>query len=209
VAKRTLLLLVVALGALSWTDCSKKKEEKVAVPNLVNQNLDQAQKALTAAGLKTGNISGAAGAIPPGAWVTAHTPAAGQSVDPNSAVDLVVALPVMVPTLTNSNVADAVVLLQGLGLKVGFVKKSTLNPFGTGKVEQQDPAPNTPVRSGALVTLTVSTGPDIDISGLVGLVKKQPAYQNLQPDYKNVLDAFLGNPSTPRSMEPAQDLPTK
>lgn len=206
-AKCTLLVLVVALGALSLTGCSKKKEEKVAVPNLVNQDLDQAQKALTAAGLKAGNVSGAPGAIPPGAYVISQTPGAGQPVDPNSAVDLVVALPVMVPTLTNSNVADAVVLLQGLGLKVGFVKKSTLNPFGTAKVELQDPAPNTPVRSGALVTLTVSTGPDI--AGLLGFVAKQPAYQNLKPEYKNVLDSFLGNPSTPRSMEPAPDPPTK
>ena len=206
-AKCVLLSLVVAVGALSLTGCSKKKEEKVAVPNLVLQDLDQAQKALAAAGLKTGNISGASGAIPPGAYVIAHTPGPGQQVEPNSAVDLVVEMPISVPVLTNSNITDAVSLLQGIGLKVGFVKKSSVNPFGTAKVEQQDPPPNSPVRRGALVTLTVSTGPNISV--LLGLVAKEPAYQNLKPEYKSVLDAFLGNPSTPRSMEPAPDTPTK
>jgi hypothetical protein len=206
-AKCVLLSLLVVLGTLSLTGCGKKKEEKVAVPNLVNQDLDQAQKALAAAGLKTGNISGASGASPPGAFVITHTPGPGQQVDANSAVDLVVEMPISVPTLTNSNLTDAVSLLQGLGLKVGFVKKSTVNPFGTAKVEQQDPAPNALVRRGALVTLTVTMGPNF--SALLGVVAKEPAYQNLKPEYKNILDAFLGNPGTPRSMEPGPDPPTK
>ena len=202
-AKCVLLLLVVSMGMLNFTGCGKKK---VAVPNLVNQDLDQAQKTLAAAGLKTGTISGGAGAPPPGAYITSHTPGPGQQVDANSAVDLVVEMPISVPTLTNSNLTDAVSLLQGLGLKVGFVKKSTINPFGTAKVEQQDPAPNAAVRRGALVTLTVTTGPNV--SALLGLVAKEPAYQNLKPEYRNVLDAFLGNPSTPRSMEPGPEPPT-
>jgi len=206
-AKCFLLALVVAVGGLGLTGCGKKKEEKVAVPNLVNQDLDQAQKAVAAAGLKTGTISGASGTIPPGVYVIGQTPAAGQQVEPNSAVDLVVEMPLSVPTLTNSNITDAVSLLQGLGLKVGFVKKSSVNPFGAAKVEQQDPPPNSPVRRGALVTLTVSTGPNI--SSLLGLAAKEPAYHNLKPEYRSVLDAFLGNPSTPRSMEPGPDLPTK
>ncbi len=202
-----LLILVMALGALTLTGCSKKKEEKVLVPNLQQQDLDQAEKALAAAGLKPGNISGASGTIPPGAYVIAHTPAAGQQVAPNSAVDLVVELPISVPTLTGSKLTDAVSLLQGLGLKVGFVKKSSVNPFGTTKVDQQDPAANSPVHRGAVVTLTVSTPPDI--GALLGLVSKEPAYQNLKPEYKNVLAAFLGNPSTPRSMEPGPEPPAK
>lgn len=203
-AKCICLLLVV--GALGWTGCNKKKEEKVAVPNLVSQDLDQAQKALVAAGLKTGNISGASGTIPQGAYVVSQTPAAGQQVAPDSTVDLVVELPISVPTLTGSNITDAVSLLQGLGLRVGFVKKSSVNIFGTGKVEQQEPPANSPVRRGALVTVTVTMGPNF--STLVGLVAKEPAYQNLKPEYKNVLDAFLGNPSTPRSMEPGPAPPT-
>jgi hypothetical protein len=97
-------------------------------------------------------------------------------------------------------------VLQGLGLKVAFVKKPTVNPFGKTKVEQQDPPANSFVHRNAIVTLTVSMPPDIE--SLLGLAAKEPAYQNLKPEYKNVLDAFLGNPSTPRSMD-SPSTPTK
>lgn len=200
---RIFLILVVTLGIIAFTGCSKKKE--VMVPDLQSQpDLDHAEKALIAAGLKPGNISGTPG---PGAYVVSQKPAAGQQVAPDSTVDLVVEVPIAVPTLTSSNLTDAVTQLQGLGLKVGFVKKSSFNPFGTAKIEQQEPAPNSPMRSGGVVTLTVST--PHDFGGLLGLVSKEPAYQNLKPEYKNVLDAFLGNPSTPRSMEPGPAPPTQ
>ena len=197
------LMLVVTLGMIALTGCTKKAE--VVAPDLQQQpDLDQAEKALTAAGLKTGNISGTPG---PGAYVVSQKPAAGQQVASGSAVDLVVEVPMAVPTLTSSNLTDAVTQLQGLGLKVGFVKKSSFNPFGTAKIEQQEPAANSLMRRGGVVTLTVST--PHDFGGLLGLVSKEPAYQNLKPEYKNVLDAFLGNPSTPRSMEPGPAPPTQ
>ena len=205
-ARWGLLLLVVAGGVLGSTGCSKK-EAKVVVPNVTQLDLVQAEQALTAASLAAGNISGASGTVPPGAYVVSQSPAAGQQVTSNSKVDLVVEAPIPSPNVTGSNVTDAVSLLQGLGLKVGFVKKSTINPFAKTKVDQQDPAANSPLHRGAVVTLTVSTPPDV--SALLGLVSKEPAYQNLKPEYKNVLDAFLGNPSTPRSMEPGPDPPAQ
>jgi hypothetical protein len=45
-----------------------------------------------------------------------------------------------------------------------------------------------------------------DIEGLLGMVAKESAYQNLKPEYKKVLDAFMGNPSVSRSMAD-QDVP--
>jgi beta-lactam-binding protein with PASTA domain len=206
-----LRLLVLAAVAFSLSGCSKK-EQKVLVPNLLQQDLVQAEQTLAAVPLKTGNISGASGTVPPGAYVVSQTPAAGQQVAANSAVDLGVELPIAVPNLTGSNVTDAVSLLQGLGLRVAFVKKSTANPLkglGSPKVEEQNPLPNSPVRHEAIVTLTLTVLDAPGIGALLGLVSKEPAYQNLKPEYKNVLDAFLGNPSTPRSMEPAPDPPTK
>ena len=196
-ARCVVLLLVVAAGTYGLTGCAKK-EEMVAVPDVSKQDPDHAQKTLAASKLKPGSISGPSGA---GAIVVSQSPAAGQQVAANSKVDLVVDLPITVPPLTGSNITDAVSTLQELGLKVAFVKKSTVNPFGKPKVEQQDPAANSPTHRGAIVTLTVSVPPDI--TALVSLAAKEPAYQNLKPEYKNVLDAFLGNPSTPRSMDSA------
>jgi len=37
--------------------------------------------------------------------------------------------------------------------------------------------------------LTVTAPPDVGV--LLGLVTKEPAYQKLNPEYRNVLDAFL------------------
>jgi hypothetical protein len=191
---RFVLLLAMAAGAIGASSCAKK--EPVAVPDVSQQDLDQAQKTLAASKLKAGAISGSSGT---GAYVVSQSPAAGQQVSANSAVDLVVALPVTVPLLTGSDLTDAVSSLQGLGLKVGFVRKASVNPFAKAKVEQQDPAANSAVHVNSVVTLTVSTPPDVE--GLLGMVAKEPAYQNLKPQYKKVLDAFLGNPSTPRSMD--------
>jgi PASTA domain len=204
-ARCVLLLLAAAAGTVGFTGCAKK-ETKVLVPNVLKQDLDQAQKTLVAVSLKPGNITGASGAIPPGAYVVSQSPMAGQQVAANSTVDLVVAVPVTVPRLIDTAVTDAVSTLQGLGLKVAFVNKSTMNPFAKPKVEQQDPAANTSVYPNTVVTLTISTPPDI--GGLLALAAKEPAYRNLKPEYKSVLDAFLGNPSTPRSMAPSPDAPT-
>jgi beta-lactam-binding protein with PASTA domain len=187
-----LILYAIVAGALGCAGCAKK----VAVPDVVNQDLDPAEKALAVVSLKPGTISGGPGT---GAYVLSQSPSAGQQVAANSKVDLVVELPVSVPTLTGSNITDAVSMLQGLGLRVGFVKKPTINPFGKTEVELQDPAPSSLVHRGALVTLTVSVPPDIE--ALLGLVAKEPAYQNLKPEYKRILDAFLVNPSISRSMD--------
>ena len=188
------LLLAMIAGVFCFTGCAKK----VIVPNVSQQDVTQAQQTLTAANL-TPSVTGGSG---PGAYVISQSPAAGQQVAANSTVNLVVELPVTVPALTNSNITDAVTTLQGLGLLVTFVKKPTVNPFGKTKVEEQSPAANSSVHRGAMVTLTVSTPPDI--SALLGSVAQEPAYQNLNPQYKKVLDQFLGNPSTSRSMDSAR-----
>lgn len=133
------------------------------------------------------------------AYVMTQSPAAGQQVAASSKTDLVVKMPVQVPTLAGSNVTDAVIMLRGLGLKVAFVNDRTINPFAKTKVESQDPPPNTLVHDDKVVTLRVASPGDI--AGLLGLVSKEPAYQNLKPEYKKVLDAFLANPSISGSMD--------
>ena len=199
-AKRALLILAVVAG--TWGSMGCEKKVFVSVPDVVKQDLDQAKKTLAAVPLTPGVISGSTGT---GAYVTAQNPTVGQQVAANSKVDLSVEMPIVVPTLKGLNISDAVIMLQGLDLKVAFVKQPSVNPFGKAKVEQQDPAPNSPVHHGAVVTLTVSRPPDIQ--ALLGLVANEPAYKNLKPEYKSFLDAFLGNPSTSRSMEP-QDAPS-
>jgi len=199
--RRIFLAFAVTASFLAGAGCAKR----VIVPNLVQKDppltLDQAQQTLAAVPLKVGNITGPQGQ---GAYVTQQSPVAGQQVEANSTVALTVDSPVSVPSLVGSNITDAVSTLQGLGLRVGFLSKHTLNPFAKTKVEAQNPAPNSLVPHDAIVTLNVSGPADFD--ALLSVVAKEPAYQNLDPKYKKFLDLFLNNPGVSRSMEP-EDAP--
>ena len=193
-ARHLFFTIALVAGALSSMGCAKK----VSVPNVVNQDLEQAKKTLAGVPLE----AGVPATTPPGAYVASQSPLAGQQVAPKSKVDLVVKAPVTVPVLTGLEITEAVSILQGLGLKVGFVKHPTILSLGKVKVEQQSPAPNSLVHDDAQVMLTMSA-PSLDVGALLGLVTKEPAYQNLKPEYKNVLDAFLGNPGVTRGMDPS------
>jgi hypothetical protein len=205
-AKHSFLFLAVVTVCLGLTGCTKK----VVVPDVTQQDLDQAKQALTTGQLKVGTVSGIpSGGSTAGAYVSSQNPAAGQQVPADSTVDLVAVPPVLVPDLTKSKVADAVNNLQGAGLQVALVKQSTANIFSGGNITQQAPAPNTPVRPGSVVTLTVEAPPDL--GGLLGMLTKQPAYQKLDAQHRNVLDQFL-NPqatanSTPSGTPPPRPAP--
>jgi beta-lactam-binding protein with PASTA domain len=185
--RRPRLLVAVALSlAIGTCACTKK----VTVPNVVQQDVEQAKQMLASAQLKPGSITSAQGTVPPGSYVLLQTPQAGQQVPANSDVDLVAEAPATVPDLTKSSVTDAMNTLQGLGLKAAFVKQSSLNVFGGAKVVAQTPTGGTVVRRGSMVTLTVTTTPDLDAA--FGLVSKEPAYSQLNAEYRKVLDELFG-----------------
>jgi beta-lactam-binding protein with PASTA domain len=175
------LLLVAVTAGFVLTGC-----KKVAVPNVVQLDFEQAKQTLATANLKLGNVTGTQST---GSYVIAQTPPPGQQVKPDSTVDLTVEAPVPVPDLTKSKLTEAVSVLQGTGLAVAFIKQPTLKLFGGAKVLAQSPDPNTLVRHGTVVTITVASPPDLGV--LVGLVTREPAYEKLNPEYRQVLDQFL------------------
>jgi serine/threonine-protein kinase len=186
-AKR-LLLAGLFVAALVCAGCSKK----VAVPSVVQQDVDQAKQTLAAQKLKPGNITGVQGNVPAGSYVVSQTPAAGTQVSEDSPVDLQIEAPISLSDLTKNKVTDAVDTLQELGLKVMFVKQPTANllrAFSGSKVVAQSPSPNTLVRRGQVVTLTVATPPDL--AALAGVITSEPAYSKLNPEYRQYLDQFL------------------
>jgi len=177
-----LLLLPVAIAALALVGCSKK----VVVPNVLQQDLEQARQTLASTQLKPGNINGPQA---PGTYVVSQSPGSGQQVSANTQVDLTVESPIAVPDVANNKVTDAISSLQASGLMVAFVKQSTLKLFGGSKVLAQTPPAATLVHRGTVVTITVAMPPDL--GKLVGLVTKEPAYEKLDPQYRQVLDEFL------------------
>jgi len=183
-ATDTLLLFIVIL-ALGASGCTKE----VVVPDVLHQEVDNAKKILEAVPLKTGNVTGVPESVPPGAYVVSQNPKASERVRANSSVDLVLEAPVSLPDLVRSNVTDAVNLLQGLGLKVALVKQPSTNILGGPKIVGQNPTANTMVHRDAAVTLTVAMPPNL--ATLVGLITREPAYENLKPEYRSMLDDFL------------------
>src|SRR6267378_4437533 len=196
-AKHVFLTFAVVVGTLSTVGCARK----VFVPSLYNQDMEPSEKTLAAVPLKLGAISGSPGT---GAYVVSQNPAAGQQVAANSKVDLVVKLPLQVPSLIGSSVTDAVSVLQGLELKVAFVQQHSSNPFAKTKVASQNPSAGSLVHDGGLVTLTVSTPANVE--ALVGLAAQEAAYSKLKPEYQKILNLFLGDPGVSRSMAD-QDMP--
>ena len=182
---RALLMLVAIAAVISTTACTKK----VPVPSLAQMDLDQAKALLSSAKLKPGNVLSAQGPVIPGAYVIAQNPAAGLQVKVDTPIDLTVELPISVPNLVDSGLTEAVNTLQSMGLKVMLVKQPTMNIFGKTKVVQQNPPASSMVRKDASVMLTVSAPPDVKT--ILGAVEKDPEYQKLNPEYRNILDTFL------------------
>ena len=178
------MLLLLLLIAMTLTACTKK----VAVPNLSQMDVDQARAALLAQKLKL-SIPGSPGTVPTGAYVVGQNPPFGQQVSENSTVNLTVEFPITVPEVVNSNLPDAINTLQGLGLKVTLVKQPSKNLFGQPKIAQQFPPANTLLRHDGTVTLIVNAPPNLGT--LLSRVTQQPAYANLKPEYRTILDGFL------------------
>src|SRR5215471_8621329 len=93
-----LLLAGLLAGALACAGCAKK----VAVPNVVQQDFEQAKRTLAAAQLKPGNITGFSGNAPAGSYVASQTPPAGTQVAADSPVDLQIEAPITLSDLTKS-----------------------------------------------------------------------------------------------------------
>lgn len=184
-AIRQVCVLALIAAVMAGSACTKK----VSVPSVVQMDVDQAKNLLAAVPLKTGTVSSAQGSVIPGAYVISQIPPAGQQVPINTIVNLTVKLPIAVPNLVNSNLTDAVNTLQTIGLKVMLMKQPTMNIFGKTKVVQQNPPANTMVRDDAAVMLTVTAPPDL--SAVLGAVSKDPVYQKLNPEYRDVLNTFL------------------
>ncbi len=94
----------------------------------------------------------------PAGSVISQNPAAGTSVAPGSAVDLVVSLgpPVTVPNVVGQTQSTATAVLQRFNLTVGSVTRQVTPGVAPGIVLSQNPAAGTSVAAGTAVDLVVS-----------------------------------------------------
>ena len=130
----------------------------ITVPNVVGLAQNAAAAALQKANLTVGSITRQTSTSVPAGSVISQNPAAGTSVAPGSAVDLVVSLgpPVTVPNVVGQTQSTATAVLQRFNLTVGSVTRQVTPGVAPGIVLSQNPAAGTSVAAGTAVDLVVS-----------------------------------------------------
>ncbi|MCL2489654.1 MAG: Stk1 family PASTA domain-containing Ser/Thr kinase [Propionibacteriaceae bacterium] len=167
---------VVSLGA-----------ERYTVPTLVGTSQADAEAAIGNNHLTLGAVTQDYSDTVPAGSVISSNPAEGESVPPNTPVDLVISQgpqPITVPDLTGQSQQGATDTLTGLGLTPSTAQANSCTVHA-GNVISQDPASSAdnPVtlHKGDTVTLTISQGPAfVTIPGNVIGMKSADAQQALQ-----------------------------
>jgi len=153
---RSVVTLVVSQGA-----------QPVAVPDVTQQSLADAQNTLRSRRLTASVQKAASEQIPAGVVVSQH-PDAGSTVAPGSSVDLTVSSgPTLIPApdVRNLSIDDATAKIRGAGLTPNLTYVQTGD--GTGTVLDENPAPGTGVRRGDGIALNVAVpGAVPDVSRL-------------------------------------------
>jgi beta-lactam-binding protein with PASTA domain len=141
-----------------------KGPERYDVPQVVGKTLDQAKQALEDRNLKVGDVERQYSDTVKEGRVVKATPKEGQSVPPDTRVDLVVSKglpPVDVPNLVGQSQADARATLADRGLDYVVSDKKRSTQYAAGQIISQSPSPGTSVAQGTSVSVVVSTGPPL------------------------------------------------
>ncbi len=135
----------------------------VAVPDLAQRTLQEAQLALDSARLRLAPLREAYDEVVKAGSVIRQNPPAGSSVPADSTVTLTVSrgpAQVEMPALVGRTLPDARRLLDERGLIVTHVRTVASSQVEPGLVMEQTPAPGTRVRPGQIpITITVSARP--------------------------------------------------
>lgn len=147
--------------------------QKTAVPDVVGDQIADAEAALSAAGLALGTVTfDYSGSVPEG-QVISQDPAAGTLLPAGSSVNLVVAAePSIVPYVVGMTQSAAATALADAGLIVGVVTLVYSDIAPAGEVVSQGTAAGSPVAPGTAVNLAVSRGPEppLPAAGIPALV---------------------------------------
>jgi beta-lactam-binding protein with PASTA domain len=128
--------------------------EQVTVPEVTGESEDNARSALEGVGLRVGEVTEEESGEEPGT-VIEQAPAAGDQVDRNSAVDLVIAAPIAVPDVVDLTEEEARAELEDAGFEVRVVEEDVTDPEQDGIVLEQNPAADEERRQGSRVTIVV------------------------------------------------------
>jgi serine/threonine-protein kinase len=128
--------------------------EQVDVPDVTGESEENARSTLEGAGLRVGEVTEEESGEEPGT-VIEQSPAAGEQVDRDSAVDLTVAAPVAIPDVVDLTEEEAQAELEDAGFEVRVQEQEVTDPAQDGVVLEQTPPADEERRQGSRVTIVV------------------------------------------------------
>ncbi len=166
---------------------------KVAVPDLVNHTLEEAEKMLDEAGLKyqLKPVESEEDAN----TVTDQEPKSGEEVEEGTRVTIYYSQEssgITIPDVTNKSLEDATSQLESSNLTVKGTTEKYSDIVAKGKVCGTDPVVGSSVAKGTAVTLIISKGPENDMVRVPNLVKK-----SLEVARERLADVGLEAPDEP------------
>ena len=138
--------------------------QQCVVPDVTGQTVENAREILFATCLAgIGSTTVQRDTTIAAGLVAAQFPTAGSLIGYNTTVNLVVSSgsqpPVVTPRVVGLTLSDATVLLENVGLKVGFVSHQTSNTIEADRIISQNPLMTALAPVGWAVNLVVSLGP--------------------------------------------------
>lgn len=166
---------------------------KVAVPDLVNHTLEEAEKMLDEAGLKyqLKPVESEEDAN----TVTDQEPKSAEEVEEGTRVTIYYSQEssgITIPDVTNKSLEDATSQLESSNLTVKGTTEKYSDIVAKGKVCGTDPVVGSSVAKGTAVTLIISKGPENDMVRVPNLVKK-----SLEVARERLADVGLEAPDEP------------
>ncbi|HQE82963.1 MAG TPA: PASTA domain-containing protein [Candidatus Hydrogenedentes bacterium] len=151
---------ILLLGLLAFLNFGcPPSPTTVTVPDVQGMTETGAALVLGAVPLQLGAVTTEASLTVDVGLVIRHTPAAGTSVEQNTAVDLVVSSGVEVPNLFEQTQDAAEAALTAAHLQLGDVTTEASETIEAGHVISQTPTGGTHVNADTAVDLVISTGP--------------------------------------------------
>ena len=146
--------------------------ETTAIPNVTNQQLNDAERTLQTAGFVVTTTFETSDTIEPGA-VIRTSPPAGTEAETGSNVEIFVSSGIeelAVPPVVGQDIAEARAEIEAAGLTVGTIEPRPDPDFEMDVVIEQNPGAGVEVGTGTPVNLVVSTGPEVivlpDLTGM-------------------------------------------
>lgn len=165
-------VLLLLLSCIPLTGCPPSD---ITLPDFTGQARTAVESAIAEAELVLGSLTEAYSDTVPAGVIISQDPPAGESIDPETPVNLVVSLgpqPATVPNAVGMARATAESRIRGARLVVGGVTEEHSDTVPAGTVISQDPAANSTVEPGTAINLVVSAGrAPVNVPNVTGLAQ--------------------------------------